>query len=152
MTRGTLPKTVESSEYDFVRDKAQKETIDLLAKTLIEVKKHMTAHIPEKIFDLVDDSLIKAGYSSDLLTTISTPKKEIVGYRLKPNIDRLMVDGVLKYPMLIWNEHDKSVYFIRGHVAGSLVAKMKELQVLNFWFTPIYDGDEIKSDWVSNRN
>lgn len=45
--------------YDFIRDKAQKETIELLAKTLIEVRKHMTAHIPEKVFDMVDDALSK---------------------------------------------------------------------------------------------
>lgn len=62
MTRGTFPKTVESAEYDFVRDKAQKETIELLAKTLIEVRKHMTAHIPEKVFDMVDDALSKSGF------------------------------------------------------------------------------------------
>jgi hypothetical protein len=77
-------------------------------------------------------------------------KKEIVGYKLKPNIDRLMVDGILKYPMPIWNDKDKSVYFIRGHVAGSLVAKMKELQVLDLWFTPIYE--EVKSDWVKEHH
>jgi len=73
-------------------------------------------------------------------------KKEIVGYRLKPNIDRFMVDGILKTAMPIWNDEDKSVYFIKGHVAGSLVAKMKELQVLDLWFTPIYE--EVKSNWV----
>ena len=39
----------------------QKETIKLLANTLIEVKKHMTAHIPEKIFDMVNDTLSKVG-------------------------------------------------------------------------------------------
>jgi hypothetical protein len=77
-------------------------------------------------------------------------KKEIVGYKLKPNIDRLMVDGILKTSMPIWNDEDKSVYFIRGHVAGSLVAKMKELQVLDLWFTPIYE--EVKSDWVKEHH
>lgn len=64
MTRGTFPKTVESAEYDFIRDKAQKETIELLAKTLIEVRKHMTAHIPEKVFDMVDDAISKSGFHS----------------------------------------------------------------------------------------
>jgi hypothetical protein len=77
-------------------------------------------------------------------------KKEIVGYRLKPNIDRFMVDGILKTAMPIWNDEDKSVYFIKGHVAGSLVAKMKELQVLDLWFTPIYE--EVKSNWVKEHH
>jgi hypothetical protein len=79
-------------------------------------------------------------------------KKEIVGYKLKPNIDRMMVDGILKNAMPIWNDEDKSVYFIRGHVAGSLVAKMKELQVLDLWFIPIYEDEEIKSDWVKENH
>jgi hypothetical protein len=80
------------------------------------------------------------------------PKQEIVGYRLKPFIDRMMVDGILKNAMPIWNDEDKSVYFIRGHVAGSLVAKMKELQVLDLWFIPIYEDEEIKSDWAKEQH
>jgi hypothetical protein len=78
--------------------------------------------------------------------------QEIVGYRLNSHIDRNMVDGILKNAMPIWNDEDKSVYFIRGHVAGSLVAKMKELQVLDLWFTPIYEDEEIKSDWVKENH
>lgn len=81
-----------------------------------------------------------------------TYNQEIVGYRLKPTIDRLMVDRLLKYAMPIWNNKDKSVYFIKGHVAGSLVAKLKELQVLDFWFTPIYKNEEVKSDWVKESH
>ena len=54
------------------------------------------------------------------------PEQEIVGYRLKP--------------------------YIRGHIAGSLVAKMKELQVLDLWFTPIYETGEVKSDWVKQNH
>lgn len=80
------------------------------------------------------------------------PKQEIVGYRLKPHIDRMVVDAILKNAMPIWNGEDKSVYFIRGHVAGSLVAKMKELQVLDLWFTPIYESEEVKSDWVKEHH
>ena len=80
------------------------------------------------------------------------PKQEIVGYRLKPSINRMMVDGILKNAMPVWNDEDKSVYFIRGHVAGSLVAKMKELQVLDLWFIPIYEDEEIKSDWVKEHH
>jgi hypothetical protein len=80
------------------------------------------------------------------------PKQEIVGYRLKSSIDRMMVDGILKNAMPIWNDEDKSVYFIRGHVAGSLVAKMKELQVLDLWFTPIYESEEVKCDWVKEHH
>lgn len=30
-----------------------------LLETLIEVRKHMTAHIPEKVFDMVDDVIEK---------------------------------------------------------------------------------------------
>jgi hypothetical protein len=80
------------------------------------------------------------------------PKQEIVGYRLKPSIDRMMVDGILKNAMPIWNDEDKSVYFIRGHVAGSLVAKMKELQVLDLWFNPIYESEEVNSDWAKEHH
>ena len=80
------------------------------------------------------------------------PEQEIVGYRLKPSISRNMVDGILNNAMPIWNNKDKSVYFIRGHVAGCLVAKMKELQVLDLWFTPIYETEEVKSDWVKQNH
>ena len=83
---------------------------------------------------------------------IIIPKQEIVGYRLKPHIDRVMVDGILKNAMPIWNDNDKSVYFIRGHVAGSLVAKLKELQVLDLWFMPIYESEEVESDWVKEHH
>ena len=64
MTKETFPKTVESAKFDFICDKAQKETIELLAKTLIEVRKHMTAHIPEKVFDMIDDALSKSGFTA----------------------------------------------------------------------------------------
>lgn len=79
-------------------------------------------------------------------------KQEIVGYRLKPSIDRMMVDSILKNAMPNWNDEDKSVYFIRGHVGGSLVAKLRKLQVLDLWFTPIYENEEVKSDWVKENH
>jgi hypothetical protein len=63
-----------------------------------------------------------------------------------------MVDGILKNAMPKWNDEDKSVYFIRGHVGGSLVAKMKELKVLDLWFTPIFEFEEVKSDWVKQHH
>ena len=84
--------------------------------------------------------------------TYVTFEQEIVGHRLKPFIDRIMVDGILKNAMPIWNDEDKSVYFIRGHVGGSLVAKMKELKVLDLWFTPIYESEEVKSDWIKEHH
>lgn len=62
MTRETVTRTIESVEYDFIRSNAQMETIELLAKTLIEVRKHMTAHIPERVFDMVDDAIEKSGF------------------------------------------------------------------------------------------
>jgi hypothetical protein len=31
-----------------------------LLEALIEVRKHMTAHIPEKVFDLIDNAINKA--------------------------------------------------------------------------------------------
>lgn len=80
------------------------------------------------------------------------PKQEIVGYRLKSHINRNIVDGILKNPMPIWNDADKSVYFIKGHVAGCLVAKMRELQILDLWFTPIYEFEEVKSDWLKQNH
>ena len=83
--------------------------------------------------------------------SVKVPEKEIVGYRIKPNIDRYMVDTILKNAMPIWNQKDKAVYFIRGHVEGCLVAKLKELQVLDLWFTPIYEDEEILSDYISEQ-
>jgi hypothetical protein len=62
MTRETVSRTIESVEYDFIHSNAQMETIELLAKTLIEVRKHMTAHIPERVFDMVDDAIEKSGF------------------------------------------------------------------------------------------
>lgn len=92
------------------------------------------------------------GFSNNDILELLNKRKEIVGYRLNSNIDRLMVDGILRNAMPIWNTDDKSVYFIRGHVGGSLVAKMKELQVLDIWFTPIYKADEVKSDWIKQNH
>ncbi len=83
---------------------------------------------------------------------LEEPKQEIVGYRLNSKISRLMVDRILQCSMPIWNDEDKSVYFIRGHVGGSLVAKMKELKVLDLWFTPIYESEEVKSDWIKEHH
>jgi hypothetical protein len=94
----------------------------------------------------------KEKYKYKIVIPQEEPKQEIVGYKLKPSIDRMIVDGILKNAMPIWNDEDKSVYFIRGHVAGSLVAKMKELQVLDLWFTPIYENEEVKSDWVKEHH
>jgi hypothetical protein len=91
-------------------------------------------------------------YEYKIIIPKEEPKQEIVGYRLNSNISRLMVDRVLQYSMPKWNDEDKSVYFIRGHVGGSLVAKMKELQVLDLWFIPIYEDEEIKSDWVKENH
>ena len=79
-------------------------------------------------------------------------EKEIVGYRIKPNVNRFMVDGVLNHAMPIWDEEDKSAYFIRGHVGGSLVRRLKELQVLDLWFSPIYEDEEVKSNWTEKRH
>jgi hypothetical protein len=89
-------------------------------------------------------------YEYKIIIPKEEAKQEIVGYRLKPSINRMMVDGILKNAMPVWNDEDKSVYFIKGHVGGSLVAKMKELQVLDLWFTPIYE--EVKSDWAKEHH
>ena len=62
MTRETVTRTIESVEYDFIRSNAQMETIELLTKTLIEVRKHMNAYIPESVFDMVDDAIEKSGF------------------------------------------------------------------------------------------
>lgn len=80
-------------------------------------------------------------YKIEGLPMLEFPERNITGYRLKPNIEKGMVNRVLNYSMPNWDDNDKSVYFIRGHVGGSLVAKLKELGVLNLWFTPIYDED-----------
>ena len=102
--------------------------------------------ILDEVSYVIEDNIYK------IIIPKEEPKQEIVGYRLKPSIDRMMVDGILKNSMPIWNQEDKSVYFIRGHIAGSLVAKMKELQVLDLWFTPIYENEEVKSDWLKENH
>jgi hypothetical protein len=109
-------------------------------RVLIEDTK--TGSVTEAIHQVIDGQLKK----------IKELKQEIVGYRLNPNIDRKMINSILETPMPIWNDQDKSVYFIRGHVAGSLVAKLKELGVIDLWFTPIYEDDEVKSDWVKEHH
>lgn len=106
-------------------------------------------------WEFLDDDY-RHGGKQTLVYKIIIPKEKpdqaIVGYRLNPDIDRSMVDNILKNPMPIWNKKDTSVYFIKGHIAGSLVAKLKELQVLDLWFTPIYEDEEIKSDWVKENH
>jgi len=62
MTRGTISKTVESAEYDFIRDKAQAETIELLAKTLIEVRKSISSNASQEVIDRIDIALSKSGF------------------------------------------------------------------------------------------
>lgn len=74
--------------------------------------------------------------------------ENIVGYRVKNSEFRQCADRVLGIAMPKWNDDDKDVYFIRGHIAGYLVAKLRELGVLDMWFDPIYEDNEIKSDWV----
>jgi hypothetical protein len=104
-------------------------------------------YIPqEKLKQDSCEHMKEVGCIKDICTCNTGPKQEVVGYRLKSNIDRFMIDGILKYPMPIWNNEDKSVYFIKDHIAGSLVAKLKELQVLDLWFTPIFKNEEVKSD------
>ena len=98
------------------------------------------------------NGLDRARFIYKIIIPIEESIQEIVGYRLKPSIDRMMVDGILKNAMPNWNDEDKSVYFIRGHVGGSLVAKLRELQVLDLWFTPIYENEEVKSDWVKEHH
>jgi hypothetical protein len=66
-------------------------------------------------------------------------EKEIYGYRLNGVVDRFTVDAILRNAMPKWVDNDPSVYFIRGHIAGSLVARMRELKVLDLWFEPIYE-------------
>jgi hypothetical protein len=65
-------------------------------------------------------------------------EKEIQGYRLNGVADKFTVDAVLRYAMPKWDDQDPSVYFIRGHLGGCLVAKLKELKVLDLWLEPIY--------------
>lgn len=98
------------------------------------------------------NGLDRARFIYKIIIPIEESKQEIVGYRLKPSIDRMMVDSILKNAMPNWNDEDKSVYFIRGHMGGFLVAKLRELQVLDLWFTPIYENEEVKSDWVKEHH
>lgn len=74
--------------------------------------------------------------------------ENIVGYRVKNSEFRAYADKILGIAMPKWNDDDSSVYFIRGHIAGYLVAKLRDLGVLDIWFEPIYEDNEVESDWV----
>jgi len=63
---------------------------------------------------------------------------EITGYKLNGIVTRGEVDKLLAYTMPIWDMDDKDIYFIRGHIGGSLVLKLKELKVFDIWFIPVY--------------
>jgi hypothetical protein len=86
-------------------------------------------------------------------------REKIVGYKLKDFVDRFTVDRVLKESMSYYGDillsgvskpaiemtkEEKSVYFTRGHVGGSLVQRMRDLKVLDIWFEPIYESQAHK--------
>lgn len=90
---------------------------------------------------------------------------DIVGYRLNDFVDRTLVDKILNYTMPYFGDillsgiskhikdmtpDEKSVYFTRGHVAGSLVKKCKDLKILDIWFTPIYASEVFKNERIVN--
>ena len=147
-------------KYKIITTKEEPKPFKNMEKlTKVDWKKFKKNPIPNKKQETLEEQCACTdqclGYLTKTCKRIEEePKQEIVGYRLKPHIDRIMVDGILKNAMPIWNDKDKgkSVYFIRGHVAGSLVAKMKELQVLDLWFTPIYEFEEVKNDWLKQNH
>jgi hypothetical protein len=84
-------------------------------------------------------------------------QKKIIGYKLNGTVDRKTVDRFLGETMSYcgdvllsgkskhcneMTEEEKSVYFTRGHVEGSLVKKCRQACVLDLWFTPIYEPEK----------
>lgn len=80
----------------------------------------------------------------------------IVGYKLSGVADRKTVDKVLNHSMPYlgdillsgiskhtteMTDEEKSVYFTRGHVGGSLVQRARDLKILDLWFIPIYEHE-----------
>ena len=68
-------------------------------------------------------------------------QKEIIGYKLNGVADRLTVDKALGYAMPKYNDSE-SDYFIKGHLAGTLIQRAKDLKVLDIWFEPVYETVE----------
>jgi len=64
--------------------------------------------------------------------------KEIIGYKLNGVVSKEIADRVLK-----WQSSDyDGLYFIKGHIGGSLVAEAKRLDILDKWFEPVYKQEE----------
>lgn len=62
--------------------------------------------------------------------------KEIVGYKLNGVVSKEIVNKVLNWN----NSRDQDgLYFIKGHLGGCLVAEAKRLDILDKWFTPVYE-------------
>lgn len=87
-------------------------------------------------------------------------RNDIVGYKLSGVASRPTVDAVLGQSMPHYGDillsgkskdvpnmtdEEKSVYFTRGHVGGSLVQRCKELKILDIWFVPVFEDDCKKS-------
>lgn len=77
-------------------------------------------------------------------------EKEIIGYRLNGVITKQVVNALLQYQMPNWYDNDKSVYFLKGHIGGSLVKKLRDLKVFDLWFSPIYNG--LDASWLKKEH
>lgn len=61
--------------------------------------------------------------------------KELIGYKLNGVVSKEIVDRVIKYKMPEYN----GLYFVKGHLGGSLVQEAKNLGILDKWFIPVYE-------------
>ena len=45
---------------------------------------------------------------------------------------------------------DQDLYFVRGHLGGSLVKEAERLGILDKWFTPVYQYEVVKPTFTIN--
>lgn len=66
--------------------------------------------------------------------------KELIGYKLNGVVSKEIADRVIG-----WTSTDyDGLYFVKGHLAGSLVNEAKKLDILDKWFEPVYGSDKPK--------
>jgi len=69
---------------------------------------------------------------------------KIIGYKLNGVVSKEIADRTLQWKSLDYD----GLYFIEGHLGGSMVAEAKRLDILDKWFTPVYEPEYKAGDWV----
>jgi hypothetical protein len=105
--------------------------------------------------------LLKPNIMNTVQTVIKERHGELIGYRLKNEADRDMVDKAVFGSTSRWiprrervsedaypfedvpknrmSKWDSGLYFIRGHIAGCLVLRARESGLLDKYFEPVYE-------------